>query len=61
VFLPTLTGSLPYTRAFASAFWDGPSHTWLAGFDMGATVHYTGQYQDANINLGPTLARKIRE
>src|SRR5438067_9942203 len=44
VFLPTLTGSLPHTRAFASAFWDGPVHTWLAGFDIGATVHYTGQY-----------------
>src|SRR5438874_2373715 len=61
VFLPTLTGSLPHTRAFASAFWDGPAHTWLAGFDIGATVHYTGQYQDDNIGLGPVLARKIRE
>ena len=61
VFLPTLTGSLPHTRAFASAFWDGPAGTWLAGFDIGATVHYTGQYQDDNIDLGPALARKIRE
>ena len=51
VFLPTLTGSLPHTRAFASAFWDGPADTWLAGFDIGATVHYTGQYQDDNILL----------
>ena len=25
--------------------------TWLAGFDTGATVHYTGQYEDDNINL----------
>src|SRR5438874_39108 len=31
VFLPTLTGSLPHTRAFASAFWDGPAHPWVAG------------------------------
>src|SRR5438045_5757359 len=61
VFLPTLTGSLPHTRAFASAFWDGPAGTWLAGFDIGATVHYTGQYQDDNIDLGPALGRKIRE
>jgi outer membrane receptor protein involved in Fe transport len=65
VFLPTLTGSLPHTRAFASAFWDGPAGTWLAGFDVGATVHYTGQYQDDNIelvaNFGPRGARKIRE
>jgi hypothetical protein len=61
VFLPTLTGSLPHTRAFASAFWDGPAGTWLAGVDIGATVHYTGQYQDDNLVLGPALARKIRE
>jgi iron complex outermembrane receptor protein len=65
VFLPTLAGSLPHTRAFASAFWDGPAGTWLAGFDVGATVHYTGQYQDDNIelvaNFGPRGARKIRE
>ena len=53
------TGSLPHTRAFASAFWDGPAETWLAGFDIGATVHYTGQYQDDNINLA--VPRKIRE
>ena len=51
VFLPTLAGSLPHTRAFASAFWDGPAHTWLAGFDIGATVHYTGQYEDDNTLL----------
>ena len=25
--------------------------TWLAGFDVGATVHYTGQYEDDNIDL----------
>jgi iron complex outermembrane recepter protein len=55
VFLPTLTGSLPHTRAFASAFWDGPAHTWLAGFDVGATVHYTGQYEDNNMLLTGSL------
>jgi len=63
--LSTFNGSLPHTRAFASAFWDGPADTWLAAFDFGATVHYTGQYQDDNIdlvsNFGPGAARKIRE
>jgi iron complex outermembrane recepter protein len=53
--LPTFNGSLPHTRAFASAFYDGPADTWLAGFDVGATVHYTGQYQDIQ------GLRKIRE
>jgi len=53
------SGSLPHTRAFASAFWDGPADSWLAGFDIGATVHYTGQYQDDNIDL--PRPRKIRE
>ncbi|HEY4272304.1 MAG TPA: TonB-dependent receptor plug domain-containing protein, partial [Candidatus Udaeobacter sp.] len=63
VFLPGLTGSLPHTRAFASAFWDGAANTWLAGFDIGATVHYTGQYQDDNIDLifFGSKPRKVRE
>ncbi len=61
VFLPTLTGSLPHTRAFASAFWDGPANTWITGFDVGATVHYTGQYQDDNSDLIVLKPRKIRE
>jgi iron complex outermembrane recepter protein len=45
------TGSLPHNRAYASLFYDGPADTWLAGFDTGATVHYTGQYEDANAGL----------
>jgi len=49
------TGSLPHNRAYISAFYDGPADTWLAGFDTGATVHYTGQYQDAG------RTRKVRE
>src|SRR5262249_84029 len=70
VFLPGLSGSLPHTRAFASAFWHGPAGTLFAGVDIGATVHYTGQYQDDNSvltlpreagGLGPNGARKIRE
>ena len=44
----SFTGSLPHNRAYASVFYDGPAGTWLAGFDTGATVHYTGQYEDLN-------------
>src|SRR5207244_1983545 len=51
VFGFSFTGSLPHNRAFVSAFYNGPANTWLAGFDFGATVHYTGQYQDDNIDL----------
>jgi len=47
----TFIGSLPHNRAFVSAFYDGPADTWLGGFDIGATVHYTGQYEDDNIGL----------
>jgi iron complex outermembrane receptor protein len=47
----SFSGSLPHNRAYASIFYDGPANTWLAGFDVGATVHYTGQYEDDNIGL----------
>src|SRR5438128_4631319 len=47
----SFTGSLPHNRAYASAFYDGPANTWLAGFDIGAAVHYTGQYEHDNIDL----------
>ena len=47
----SFTGSLPHTRAFFSAFYGGPADTWLGGLDVGATVHYTGQYEDDNIDL----------
>jgi iron complex outermembrane recepter protein len=73
----SFTGSLPHNRAYASAFYDGPADTWLGGLDVGATMHYTGQYEDDNIDLvgapkpqqpriGPDgftgkLARKVRE
>ena len=54
MFLPldfTFTGSLPHNRAYVSAFYDGPIDTWLAGLDIGTTVHCTGQYEDDNIDL----------
>ena len=47
----TFTGSLPHNRAYVSIFYDGPAGTWLAGFDTGATVHWTSQYEDDNIDL----------
>jgi len=63
VFGFSFTGSLPHNRAFVSAFYDGPANSWLAGFNIGATVHYNGQYQDDNIDLvGFGLKpRKVRE
>jgi len=47
----TLTGSLPWNHANFSLFYDGPADTWLAGLDIGAIVHYTGQYEDDNLSL----------
>jgi iron complex outermembrane receptor protein len=46
-----LTSSLPRNRANASLYYDGPADTWLAGFDIGAIVHWVGQYNDDNIDL----------
>ena len=47
----TLTGSLPWNRANFSLFYDGPADTWMQGVDVGAVVHYTGQYEDDNVSL----------
>ncbi len=47
----TLTGSLPWNRANFSLFYDGPPDTWMQGLDIGAVVHYTGQYEDDNLSL----------
>jgi outer membrane receptor protein involved in Fe transport len=47
----TLTGSLPWNRANFSLFYDGPADTWMQGLDVGAVVHYTGQYEDDNSSL----------
>ncbi|HZR06031.1 MAG TPA: TonB-dependent receptor, partial [Candidatus Udaeobacter sp.] len=60
-FLPTsfsLTSSLPRNRANFSVFYDGPADTWLGGLDVGAVVHWIGQYEDDNIDL--TGARKFQ-
>ena len=53
-FLPTgfaLTSSLPWNRANFSMFYDGPADTWAAGLDVGAIVHWTGQYEDDNADF----------
>jgi hypothetical protein len=53
-FLPpgfALTSSLPWHRANFSIFYDGPADTWTQGLDIGAVVHWTGQYQDDNASL----------
>ena len=57
--LPVRCTAIP--AVYASAFYDGPAGTWLAGLDIGATVHYTGQYEDNNIDLtGSTKPRMPR-
>jgi len=47
----TLTGSLPWNRANFSLFYDGPADTWMQGVDVGAVIHYAGQYEDDNVSL----------
>ena len=61
-FLPpgfALTSSLPWHRANFSIFYDGPADTWMQGLDVGAVVHWTGQYQDDNASL--TGSTKLQE
>jgi iron complex outermembrane receptor protein len=47
----TLTSSLPWNRANFSLFYDGPAETWMQGLDVGAVVHWVGQYEDDNVSL----------
>jgi hypothetical protein len=47
----TLTSSLPWHRANFSLYYDGPADTWLQGLDVGAVVHWIGQYNDDNVSL----------
>jgi iron complex outermembrane receptor protein len=61
-FLPpgfALTSSLPWHRANFSIFYDGPADTWMQGLDVGAIVHWTGQYEDDNASL--TGATRLNE
>src|SRR5262245_38896083 len=47
----TLTSSLPWHRANFSLFYDGAVDTWMQGLDVGAVVHWVGQYNDDNASL----------
>src|SRR5207244_10052082 len=61
-FLPpafSLTSSLPWHRANFSIFYDGPADTWMQGLDVGAIVHWIGQYEDDNASL--TGSTKLNE
>src|SRR5207249_2256412 len=51
----TLTSSLPWNRANFSLFYDGPANTWMQGLDIGAVVHWVGQYEDDNVSLTGSL------
>src|SRR5262249_12082850 len=54
MFIPSsfsLTSSLPWHRANFSIFYDGPADTWMQGLDVGAVVHWIGQYEDDNLSL----------
>jgi hypothetical protein len=62
----TLTGSLPWSRANFSLYYDGPADTWMQGLDVGAVVHYTGQCEDDNrsltqVRMGNSPNHKPRE
>jgi iron complex outermembrane receptor protein len=39
-------GSFTHNRWYASLFYDGPSGSWMQGIDVGAVVHFVGQYWD---------------
>jgi outer membrane receptor protein involved in Fe transport len=56
-----LISSLPWHRANFSIFYGGPADTWAAGLDVGAVVHWIGQYEDDNISLtGSTKPQQPR-
>jgi iron complex outermembrane receptor protein len=55
----TFTNSTPWNRANFSIFYDGPADTWMQGLDVGAIVHWTGQYEDDNATL--TGSTKLNE
>ncbi|HMF45944.1 MAG TPA: TonB-dependent receptor plug domain-containing protein [Candidatus Udaeobacter sp.] len=62
-FLPpgfALTSSLPWNRANFSLFYDGPADTWMQGLDVGAVVHWTGQYNDDNASLTASQSNPIK-
>jgi iron complex outermembrane recepter protein len=47
----TGAGAWPWNRGNFSLYYDGPPDTWMQGLDVGAVVHWTGQYEDDNAGL----------
>jgi outer membrane receptor protein involved in Fe transport len=56
----SLTSSLPWNRANFSLFYDGPADTWMQGLDVGAVVHFTGQYEDDNVSLTGSQSNPVK-
>jgi iron complex outermembrane receptor protein len=56
----TLTSSLPWNRANVSLYYDGPANTWMQGIDVGAVVHWIGQYEDDNVSLTGTQSFPVK-
>ena len=46
--------------SYFSLFYNGPADTWLQGLDVGAVVHYTGQYEDDNVSLTESQSNPIK-
>jgi len=58
---PAGGGSFTHNRWYASLFYDGPTHSGLAGLDTGFIAHYIGQYWDIKDFTKDGRDRKIRE
>ena len=54
-------GNYTHNRWYASLFYDGASGTWMQGIDIGAAVHYIGQYWDNRDFTTVGRDRKVRE
>jgi hypothetical protein len=54
-------GAFPHNRWYASLFYDGATRTWMQGFNIGAVVHYIGQYWDNKDFTTNMKDRKVRE
>lgn len=54
-------GAFPHNRCYASLFYDGATRTWMQGINIGAVVHYIGQYWDNKDFTTNMKNRKVRE
>src|SRR5262249_38994432 len=53
--------SYTHNRWYANLFYDCPKGSWLSGLDVGAVVHYVGQYWDSPFFTTNGKDRKVRE